>query len=299
MEMEQNESSVIESESYPEEWRAHIEAWPEAYRAHLLQVLEANAERGDFTPELYQELRLTIEAVQEDEKMAYKGFEDRNKGAEADTRTRRIRFFPELERFDAQMIGHVVRHELGHFLSEHCIDPTQYFSYVSHRPNWANSRYIRQISQAEEGMTVGQIIHEANPDQFLHEMLADDLADYLASKTPEEMVALRLERAGSREAMAEFAQTHPDDFAYLEIEAKDLFEFFQESLTRPAEERVEQSPELAQEWRHLDGVEGESDEELLVQAIPADIGERLWSPSAPRPAKKPERGFFEWLFSSN
>ncbi|HEY1074087.1 MAG TPA: hypothetical protein VGE59_00085 [Patescibacteria group bacterium] len=283
------------ADEYPLEWREHIEAWPEEHRDHLVKILEANAERGDFSPELYRELGVTFEAVDKDEEMTYRGFEGRYKAAEAYTRSRRVRVFPELQRYSERMVGHVLRHELGHFLGEHCIDPSQYFSFVSHRPNWANSRYIRQVSQGDETLTVGQIMHESSPELFLHEMLADDIADYLGAKTPEEMLASRLERAGSQADIEMWAQTYPEDFAYLEEEASDLFLFFQESFSRSAEERLADAPGLAAEWRRFNEVEDDDDEDPSV-AVTSEVAQPLWSPPAPRPPKKEGTGFFSWLF---
>lgn len=266
----------------PETWQVIFDQWPESMHAHIRPLLARLAETNHLTPEMYQLLGLQIEQSDEDKALgAAYGAPDKKRVAEADYQSRVIRLFPHLQTFADKpgLITHVLSHELGHFLGGHLVNPVHYRKLVSQRPTWSNGRYVQGIAARA-------------PEHSLHEMLADDLADYLNSSSPEEMLTRRLERAGDRTVLAE---QDSQTYSGLLDETRSLFTYFKVMLDPKRQEREETrlDDSLQGMWLELDGLGAED----FIQAIPEDIGMNLWDAPARPSQKNSDFDYFAWLFS--
>lgn len=150
--------------------------------------------------------------------------------ASIDQHRRSLTVFPQLEREPNS--AHIIAHELGELLQrtyvlpeekedsmvyEQVVDIQKYHKLVAQRPKEANGAYIEDQYEAKHRWS---------------EMLADDIADFLTSATPQEMLLKRLQRSRHTEMLWKEVQHNPDH--PLKIETEAVFEFLTEEFKAKA-----------------------------------------------------------------
>lgn len=270
--------------NYPE-WKNHWESWPAELRENLAPMIET----GNLTPEIYQAIKVSFNVEDHDVAMDanYKGLglKGVNVAAEAEYRTHTIRTYPELKRFSPEMQAHIVNHELGHFLGAHFVDPKAYEALVNNRPQNSMSEYMRKIGQKD-------------PKEQLFEMLADDIADFLQSTTPEQMLSRRLSRVGDRPDLSVLTEDEKEavivSHESMLTESTELFAFLQLMLSKERQENPETALTESQQdkWLKTVGVLDHDLEEMdfdYDQQVPYDVAETAWQPPKKSKPVPPEQ----------
>jgi hypothetical protein len=298
---EEHLSSPQREKEIPEEWKEIWESWPEAGRNYLASTVDS----GRLSPEIYKNVSVTFEVAEADETMPSRYNLERNKAAEADYYKRTVRFFPELnkETYSDELKQHIARHELGHFLAAHFIDPERYSEIVSKRPLWSNGKYIQELVQAS------QEDNQQLPAHILFEIVADDLADYLSLPKGDpdavavQLVLKRLARAGKKEALPH----DEESMKLLYEEARELISFFESMLDPQRQENLETRMVASYQdiWlgNNVKSQEVPEVEEELAQPFiypdPVTTGETYWerSPQATKSGTDPFANLLAELLS--
>jgi hypothetical protein len=266
--------------NYPQ-WEKQWETWPAELRDSLAPMIET----GNLTPEIYQAIKVSFKSESKDVPMdthyAKLGLKGKNVAAEAVYRTRTIITYPELKRVSPEMQAHIINHEIGHFLGAHFITPEDYKSIVKNRPQSSMSEYMRKIGQNA-------------PEEQAFEMLADDIADFLQSSSPEQMLSRRLSRAGnqpdlstlSEEAKVAVIASHEA----MRAESTELYDFLKVMLSKERQENPETALKESQQNKWLKSVGVEEEEDLdYDQQVPYDVAETAWQPPKKSKPAEPEQ----------
>jgi hypothetical protein len=302
-------------EEHGVEWRNIWESWPEEDRNHLIPYIT-----GNLDAETYNNRGFSVQKAARDKTMseeyAYFGLNDRNVAAEGHP-SGQLTLYPELNKYSDEMQVHIVGHEMGHALGAHLIDPHEFKQRIAHRLSeeykWSNGKYIQEIranlandedGKPLDGITPNELINKMladtegrNPElqnayRWLHEIMADDIADYLRAESPEEMLASRLERAGTEKDLKE---KNPEKYEELLQDAEQHFAYLAIMLdpARQNDPKTRLNKSMVPQWfEELEMV----DMANYIHETPMDIATPQYAPTKKRGQKQKGKGFFSWFF---
>lgn len=252
----------------PPAWQESWQACPEGLKNELWSLIE----HGRLAPELFNELGIHFEETTDRAKMG-PGYRDPEADAiaQADYRSRVVRFLAPAKAYDLDQRSHILNHEVGHFAAKY-VDLNAYADLIRQRVFRTNGPYVCEVISVQSPFG-------------LHEMLADDLADYFRASSAEDMLANRLRRAGPQQLLTSLSENEKKN---IYTEAKALWRFFAQAL----DPQSQREHDWQTNWLNFDDLTDES-----IFNTPASLAEIFQPPSKkPSPQKQPF-DFFAWLIS--